>query len=74
VLDFSGRVNGYRVEYVTAVTEDGSGRLVPLRGGARLQIIAAAPSYDDQYRLTYRPANRSDLVNVSGWRTFRQVA
>jgi hypothetical protein len=74
VLDFSGRVNGYRVEYVSAVTEDGSGRVVPLRGGARLQIIAVAPAYDEQYRLTYRPANRRELVNVTGWQTFRQVA
>ncbi|HEX7744291.1 MAG TPA: hypothetical protein VF462_03370 [Micromonosporaceae bacterium] len=73
VLDFRGRVDGYRVEYVSAVTEDGSGRLVPLRGGARLQIIAVAPAYDD-YRLTYVPANRRELVNVTGWQTFRQVA
>jgi hypothetical protein len=74
VLDFRGRVDGYRVEYVSAVTTDGSGQLVPLRGGARLQIIAVAPAYDDQYRPTYRPANRSELVNVTGWQTFRQVA
>jgi hypothetical protein len=74
VLDFSRKANGYRVEYVSAVTEDGSGRLVPLRGEARLQIIAVAPAYDDSYRLTYLPANRRELVNVTGWQTFRQVA
>jgi hypothetical protein len=74
VFDFSGRVNGYYVKYVPAVTEDPSGRLVPLRGGARLQIIAVGPAYDERYRPTYRPANRRELVNVTGWQTFRQVA
>ena len=41
VVDFKGHSNGYRVEYVSQVREDGSGRLVPLRGGARLQIVAS---------------------------------
>jgi hypothetical protein len=53
---------------------DGPGILVPLRGGARLRIIAIAPVYDASYRPTYVPANRAELANVSGWQTFRQVA
>jgi len=70
VLDVAGstRVGSYRVEYVPAVTADGSGAVVPLRGGAFLQITvgvnnAASP-----------PANTRDVANVSGFRTFRQVA
>jgi hypothetical protein len=74
VLDFRGRADGYRVEYVAAVTEDASGRLVPLRGGARMQIVAIAPAYDDWYRPTYVASNRRELVDVAGWQTFRQVA
>ena len=74
VLDYSGKANGYRVEYVSEVRMDGSGNLVPLRGGADLRVIATAPAYDDHYRPTYLPANRAELANVSGWRTFRQVA
>jgi hypothetical protein len=74
VLDMSGKADGYRVEYVTQVYRDGSGLLVPLRGGARLSIIAIAPAHDDAYRPTYRPANPAEMVNVSGWRTFRQVS
>jgi hypothetical protein len=74
VLDMSGKADGYRVEYVAQVYRDGSGLLVPLRGGARLSIIAIAPAHGDDYRPTYRPRHPAELVNVSGWRTFRQVS
>ena len=73
VLDMSGKADGYRVEYVTQAHRAGSGSLVPLRGGARLLIMAFAPAHDDDYRPTYRPVNPTEMVNVSGWRTFRQV-
>ena len=65
---------GYQVRYVNRVTMDGSGANVPLRGGAKLRIIVKAPAYGDDGRLTYRPANRRELVDVAGYRTFRQVA
>jgi len=74
VVDMSGKADGYRVEYVTRVYRGGSGQPIPLRGGARLSIVAFAPAHDDDYRLTYRPANPAELANVSGWRTFRQVS
>ncbi|TDD71999.1 hypothetical protein E1262_04600 [Jiangella aurantiaca] len=74
VLDFAGDADGYSVRYVSAVRMDGSGQLVPLRGGAYLEVVAIAPAYDDAGRSTYRPANPRELVSVSGWRTFRQVA
>jgi hypothetical protein len=74
VFDANGSVNGYWVSYVDVVTEDGTGNPVPLRGGARLSVTVQAPSYDDNGNLTYHPANRSELVNVAGYRTFRQVA
>jgi hypothetical protein len=74
VLDLNGRAAGYRVSYVPQVYADGSGALVPLRGGARLSIVVLAPAYDASGRATYRPANRRELVNVTGYRTFRQVA
>ncbi len=62
------------MSYVDAVYTDASGALVPLRGGARLQIVVHAPSYDVNGHPTYIPANPSELANVSGYRTFRQVA
>ena len=74
VLDFSGAVDGYRIEYVDQVAEDGSGRLVPVAGGARLRIVALSPAYDANYGPTYSPADPANLVDVSCFSTFRQVA
>ncbi|SDS05653.1 hypothetical protein [Jiangella sp. DSM 45060] len=74
VLDFAGDADGYVVRYVSTVRMDGSGQAVPLRGGADLEVVAVAPSYDAGGDATYTPADRRELVNVSGWRTFRQVA
>ena len=73
VLDIRGKADGYRVEYVSDVRSDGSGAVIPLRGGAKLQISLLAPAHDANYNLTFRPANRNEVVNVAGWRTFRQV-
>jgi hypothetical protein len=70
----AGGADGYFVRYVDTVRRDGSGFAVPLRGGARLEVTVVAPAYDDNYRQTYRPANRNELVNVAGWQTFRQIA
>jgi hypothetical protein len=47
--------------------------VIPVRGGARLQITLLAPAHDENYNPTFRPANRTEVVNVVGWRTFRQV-
>jgi hypothetical protein len=69
----AGGANGYLVKYVSTVTQEGSGVTVPLRGGARLQVTVLAPAYD-AYRQTYRPANPRELINVTGWQTFRQIA
>ena len=66
--------NAYDVRYVGQVTQEGSGAVVPLRGDAKLQIVVHANPYDRNGRITYAPANRRELVNVSGYRTFRQVA
>jgi hypothetical protein len=74
VVDLAGRPAGYDVRYVRAVYTDGAGDLVPLRGGAKLQIIARAPAYGRDYKATYDPANPREVVKVTGYRTFRQVA
>jgi hypothetical protein len=74
VIDLNGTTAGYSVSYVTNVYTPGQGSLVPLRGGAKLSVVAYAPAYDDNGRATYRPANRNELVNVSSFTTFRQIA
>jgi len=77
VVDINGKGKGklgYQVKYVKRVKKDGSGAVVPLRGGAKLRIIVKAPAYDANGMLTYKPANWQELVDVAGYRTFRQVA
>ncbi len=65
VIDISGKGAGFNVGYVDAVRTQGSGRVVPLKGGAFLSVTAAAPG-------TGIVGN--DVVNVSGYQTFREVA
>jgi hypothetical protein len=74
VFDVTGTTRGYRVSYVNTVYHDPSGRVVPLRGGAKLSITVHAPTYNLAGTPTYRYANPAELVNVTGYRTFRQVA
>ena len=65
---------GFSVAYVDAVRSDGSGTVVPLRGGAKLRVSVSAPAYDAQGAATYEPADRRELVDLSGYETFRQAA
>ena len=76
VLDIRGPVDAasWRVQYVSQVVQDPSGRPVPLRGGAFLQISVGASDHTDAGVPVYRPADRNELVAVGGFRTFRQVA
>jgi hypothetical protein len=66
--------NSYDVRYVPVVREEGSGRPVPVRGAADLQVVVHAPAYDQDGNPTFAPANPREVVNVSGFSTFRQVA
>ncbi len=65
---------GYAVRYVTQFVDDPSGEPVPLAGGAFLQIMVNARAITDDYVPTYSPADRDHAVDVSGFRTFRQVS
>jgi hypothetical protein len=77
VIDVGGQdtsFGSYDVRYVPVVHEDGSGRAVPVRGAADLQILVGAPAYDQYGNPTFTPADRREAVDVSGFSTFRQVA
>lgn len=77
VIDVGGEdttFNSYSVRYVPVVLEDGSGRPVPVRGAADLEVVVRAPAYDDQGRPTFLPADPREVVDVRGYTTFRQVA
>ncbi|MBT2552227.1 hypothetical protein [Arthrobacter sp. ISL-5] len=75
VIDLKGKAQGYNVRYVSKVVQDGSGLPIKMRGGAFLQVTANSPAYDNATgKATFIPANRSEVTNVSGYQTFRQVA
>lgn len=74
VVDVHGDVAGYDVRYVPQVVQDGSGFPVPLRGGADLQVVVRNPVVDQLGHVHWDPARPAELVDVAGWRTFRQVA
>ena len=76
VIDLGGgdaAFRSYSVRYVNRVTADASGATIPLRGGAFLQITVGAAAYDQHGNPSFGPQTRN-VVNVSGYRTFRQVA
>jgi hypothetical protein len=75
VLDFAAGPSKFHVRYVPAVTTQARGDVLPLRGGAFLEVVALTTIYDmNTGAPTYLPANRNELVTVTGWRTFRQIA
>ena len=74
VVDVSGSVGTYHVQYVSQVGTEGSGFPVPTRGGAALQISVMNPAYNVHTGApTYVFANSNELTNVTGYRTFRQI-
>lgn len=73
VFDLDATASGYSVRYVTEVRTDGQGAVIPLAGGAKLEIIVRAPAFDDAGTPTY-PAvvpRRLPGVDLTGFRTFR---
>lgn len=74
VIDLNGPAAGYTVRYVPQVVQDGAGLPIPLRGQAFLQLTVNAPAYDDAGHPTYAPGDKSEVSNVGGYQTFRQVA
>lgn len=73
VVDIDGPLEAYQVRYVRTVRNI-AGESVRLRGGAKLRISVWAPTYAVFTGTpVYEPANPARIVNVSGYRTFRQV-
>ena len=76
VLDVGGQdstFGSYDVRYVPEVRAEGTGDVVPVRGGAVLQVVVKAPAYNE-LGVTYQPADPREVVPVGGWSTFRQLA
>jgi len=67
---------GYSVRYVSKVHQDGSGRVIPVAGGAVLEVRVTAPAYDiDTGSPTYPGRSGRPLpgVDLDGYRTFRDA-
>lgn len=73
VVDVRGDVGGYTARYVARVTADGSGAVIPTRGGAAIEITVNDPAYTAAGTPTYSPANPRELRSTAGYSTFRQV-
>lgn len=77
VIDVGGQdasFSSYDIRYVAQVHEDGRGNAIPVRGAADLQVVVRAPAHDTQGRPTFDPADEREVVDVTGYSTFRQVA
>lgn len=61
VFDVNGSVPGWSVKYVDKVLSEGKGDVLPVTGGAKLEVIIRAPS----------ATNR--MPSVAGFTTFRSV-
>ena len=66
---------GYRVEYVSNIYADPSGELIPISGGAKLQIVTYAGAYKPDGTITYPALTGKKLpnVNLTGYQTFRDA-
>lgn len=69
VFEVDGPAAGYSVEYVDEVIQDGSGAVIPVPGGARLQVQLHHPSYDAEGNATYSQPGGP----VAGYPTLRSV-
>jgi len=75
VFEFEGGFDGYRVEYVDQVRTEPDGWVLPVTGGARLQVTLWAGIMDETGRSTYFGGNVPDHVaDVTGYKTLRDVA
>ncbi|HWM36761.1 MAG TPA: hypothetical protein VNS49_06550 [Streptomyces sp.] len=80
VLDIRGDLPAdpaaYHVRYVEKFYQDGSGHHIKIGGGAILEIVATAPSYDPEtHQPTYAGKGGKPLpgVNLTGYKTFRDA-
>lgn len=67
---------GYSVRYVDRLYQDGSGRPIPVAGGAVLEVRVAAPAYDPETGAATYPARAGRPlpgVDLTGYRTFRDT-
>ncbi len=70
VLDVDQPLTAWSVRYVDQVVADGSGAVVPVSGGARLEVVARVNVLPTD---AFFVGSGADLIRTAGYRTFRQV-
>lgn len=75
VVDLTGSTRGYAVRYVRRFRLDPSDQVIPLPGGARIEIIVRAPAVDLNGHPTYPGTVGQPLpgVDLTGYATFRST-
>ena len=66
--------DAFSVRYVPGGVRDAADAPVPLRGGAALEVEIQAKPFDSSGVFHYEPDDLSELADVSGFRTLRQVS
>lgn len=66
---------GYSVRYVDRFRQNGSGRALPVSGGAILEVRVMAPAHDDSGTATYPGTVGTPLpgVSLTGYSAFRDA-
>jgi hypothetical protein len=76
VVDLGGQdstFGSYDIRYVPVVLSEGQGAPLPVRGDADLLIALKAPAYDEHGNPTFSFANPDEVVDLTGYTTFRQL-
>ncbi|MFF9287275.1 AMIN-like domain-containing (lipo)protein [Streptomyces griseosporeus] len=79
VIDIPGATAGrlgYSVRYVDRLYQDGSGRVIPVAGGAVIEVRVTAPAYDPATGAAVypgRPGRPLPGVDLTGYRAFRDT-
>lgn len=74
VVVVRGDAPGYDVRYVDQFVPTARGDVVELRGKATLEVVLLGTrAHDSDGEPTYQPDRRAEMVDVEGFRTFRQV-
>ncbi len=75
VVDVRRQAPGYHVRYVSQFRDMGKGNVIPLAGGARLEIIIRAADHTLNFVPTYHAHVGQPLpgVNLAGYQTFRSA-
>jgi hypothetical protein len=72
-FDVDGPAAGYSVSYVEEVVQDGSGAVLAVPGGARLQVQLNHPAYNESGQAMLPGRVGEPLPSVSGYRTLKSI-